>query len=250
MFKVSSLLLSFFALLFLGGCFPLQTAETIVLNPNGTGNALFYLKSPGAKPLGQNPTVQAQKLLTLAQDTSGISSGDIYEVSPQGITLALEFTQAYALKNFLDKAQAEGFIQEKHLVFNDWDWHFISFLEVELTRTVPYQYKDGKRHYASSMQFTYTLPEASKKHNAHNQIDKTLIWRFTQKELEESPNLPVLSFSLAPWYLVPQNTLIGVLGGLSGACIAGLYILIRKIFFKKKSPKKKTRASKTPRKKA
>lgn len=245
---LQSLLLGILVLGAFSGCYKINSMENIVLNNKGDGSVAVYVQM---KPMSNaEASEMMKKIVVIGDETRGIGGTRVESAKGKerggAFTAIVNFDSLYSLMQFFTNLEKLDVLEKNSVVMDEWDWSFIDFLNIEIRRTIPHNKgKVGYESYAlgSTCQYTYTLPRAPLRSNAHNTVNegKTLIWQFDAAHLNAlamEGKAPELLFTLNPWYILPQNTLMGILGGLFGAVVAGIFIIFRKLFKKKTVPKK------------
>lgn len=252
-------------ILSLCSCFPVKIKEIITLNEDGSGTALITY---GIYQPSKNNTLDTKKLFEeineAARATTGITSFDLRlatnKVGEDGHLYVYTATMGFDLPGALTELASE--LSEcpeikKTLPTPDtkllhWDWSMDSFFPpncATIIRDLPLPpagtiapikiclQPPGKEKEPDFV-FLYTFPDKPVHSNAHTSLNegKTLLWNYNFQDIPQEK--PFLSFALTPWYLLPQNTMVGLAGLITGALLATIFTIIRRA--RKKSSQKKS----------
>lgn len=233
----SCLILMSAALFLLPSCLNIKGQESVTLYENGSGQALFqYLFTPG-KYSKQEIEGYLKQVNLLAGDTQGISgfNASYQENTETGtrtgyLQIGLTFDGLFPLSRLIGKVSeiSSPLAAEVSRAALQTNTKIAGLNAVELSRDIAAP-EQGTTEIVTML----TLPESPSASNASLTTNngKTLVWK-----LAPSPSTPVSqTFTLSPWYILPQTTLAGMGGILAGAAAALVMIKIRK---KKKGAKK------------
>ena len=256
------------SLLLLTSCYPVKINEVVTLEKNGSSTAHITYGIYIPSSLSEISTKkQFEEINKAARATTGISDFDL-RISTEKVNgtnvlliyratigfttlsslgdLAKEISQCPEIQPLLEKSG------QKLLIWNGKLKSFLSPNKATLTRTFPLPPANTAPPVRMTLSapgnkaepdflFLYTLPEKPEESNAQQVLNdgKTLLWTYNFKDIpQEQPNM---SLTLSPWYILPQNTLAGLAGLLTGAIIATIFTILRRV--KKKREKAHNKAT-------
>lgn len=252
--------------LILTSCYPVKVNEIVTLEKNGSGAALlsYGLYMPDEQQIPQSRKF-FEEVNEAARKTNGITAFNLH-ISHNKIndnasfvlyTATIQFDLSSALpslvKNISQCPSLKTILEKTGTPLLSTDWSLESFLRPDkmvIQRQLPLPVGGNKppvtvtpsnpeKHKEKDFLFMYTFPEKPENNNAQQILNdgKTLIWSYDLDQLPQEPQYQ--TFTLNSWHLLPQNTLVGLGGILTGAILATLFTILRR---KKKKRTKNPRA--------